>query len=193
MKPFTDFLIFEHFNMNWQRLLTQGVIILVLGLLLALASMSKPGAIIMSARFFSWLPLGGIFILSLGIVECIDAFLAKEQRDFFQNLQVGALDFIIGLLILLSVAESLSRISMMIAAFLMVRGMVRIALVSTLDLPQKTLTQIFGGVSIIMGIMLWQQWPLATGSFVSFCLSIEIAFRGWAMVTFALWVEKQQT
>ncbi|MCK5727819.1 MAG: hypothetical protein KAG10_05245 [Methylococcales bacterium] len=192
MKPLAEFLIFERFNMNWHRLLTQGVIILMLGLLLALASVAKPNVIIMSARFFSWLPLGGIFILSLGILECVDAFLAKEQRDFFQNLQVGALDFIIGLLILLSVAESLSRISMMIAAFLMVRGLVRIALVSTLDLPQKTLTRIFGGISIATGVMLWQQWPLTTGSFVSFCLSIEIAFRGWAMMMFALWVEKQQ-
>lgn len=183
---------FSSFEMSWSRLLLQGMTILLAGLMLALASLAKPEAIVMSARFSSWLPLCGMIILVLGILECIDAFFAKEQRDFFQNLQVGVLDSVIGGLITLSVAESPERLSMMIAAFLIVRGIVRIVLVYALHLPQTLFTLICGLASIIMGLMLWQQWPVNAGWFMSFCLSIEISFRGWAMMMFALWVRKQQ-
>ena len=192
MKLFKKIFILDRFDMNWQRLLIQGIIILLTGLTLALASVVKSDAVVMSARFFSWLPLCGIIILALGIVECMDAYLAKEQRDFFQNLQVGVLDLVIGALITLSVAESPMRISMMIAAFLIVRGIVRIILVYALHLPQKLFTLFCGLTSITMGLMLWQQWPVAAGWFIAFCLSIEISFRGWAMMMFALWVEKHQ-
>jgi len=34
--------------------------------------------------------------------------------------------------------------------------------------------------------------PTAEGWFISFCLNIEIAFRGWAGISFALWVRKQK-
>ena len=192
MKLLEKFSDSERFKMNWQRLLMQGFIILLIGLILALASLVKPNAVVMSARFFSWLPLCGIVILALGILECLDAYLAKEQRDFFQNLQVGVLDSIIGLLITLSVAESPMRLSMMIAAFLIVRGIVRMVLVYTLNLPQKLLTLFCGGVTIIMGMILWQQWFITAGWFISFCLSIEILFRGWAMMMFAFWVRNHQ-
>jgi len=57
----------------------------------------------------------------LGLLECLDAALAKETRDFLQNLQVGCLDTVIGAMIILSVTEELSRLSMMIATFLIVR------------------------------------------------------------------------
>jgi hypothetical protein len=58
---------------------------------------------------------------SLGLLECLDTALAKETRDFLQNLQVGCLDTVIGAMIILSVTEGLSRLSMMIATFLIVR------------------------------------------------------------------------
>ncbi len=133
-----------------------------------------------------------MIILALGLLECLDAFFATEQRDFFQNLQVGVLDSVVGGLITLSVAESPDRLSMMIAAFLIARGIVRIVLVYALHLPQTLFTLLCGLVSIVMGLCLWQQWPFNAGWFMSFCLSIEIAFRGWAMMMFALWVRKRQ-
>lgn len=183
---------FSRFEMNWQRFLLQGGIIVLAGLTVALASLAKPEAVVMAARFSSWLPLCGMIILALGLLECLDAFFATEQRDFFQNLQVGVLDSVVGGLIALGVAESPDRLSMMIAAFLMVRGIVRIVLVYALHLPQTLFTLICGMASIVMGLCLWQQWPINAGWFMSFCLSIEIAFRGWAMMMFALWVRKRQ-
>jgi len=183
---------FERFTMNWQRLLIQGSAIFLMGLTLVLASTLNPDAVVMSARYFSWLPLCGIVILALGLLECLDAFLAKEQRDFFQNLQVGVLDTVVGGLVILSVAQSPARLSSMIAAFLMVRGIVRITLTYALQLPHIISTAVCGLISIMTGFMVFLEWPTPAGWFIALCLSIEIAFRGWAMMMFSLWVRKQQ-
>lgn len=182
----------HQFDLNWQRQCTQGAIISLTGLTFSLASMLQSDAVIMSATYYSWLPVCGIIILALGLLEYLDAFFAKEQRDFFQNLHVGTLDTVTGSLIILSIPETLSRLSLMIAAFLMVRGMVRIILVYALRLPQMLFTSFTGFVSIVTGIMLWLEWPTAEGWFLSLCLSVEIAFRGWAMAMFGLWLKKNQ-
>jgi len=183
---------FEHFTMSWVRLLIQAAIVLFSGVILSLASFLNPSAVVMSARFFSWLPLCGAILLILGILECIDAFLSQEQRDFFQNLQVGVLDSVTGALLILSISDSPERLGLMIAAFLIVRGIVRIVLTLTLHLPQIIPTTICGVVSVLTGILVFLQWPTSASWFSAFCLSLEIAFRGWAMMMFALWVRVEQ-
>jgi uncharacterized membrane protein HdeD (DUF308 family) len=192
MKLFKKFPDFERFEMSWQRLLVQGVVILSLGFILALASALQPDAIVMSAYYFSWLPICGMIILSLGLLECLDALLATEQRDFFQNLQVGTFDTVVGSLIIFSISDTPVQLNLMVAAFLLVRGIVRIVLVYALRLPYKLFTLACGVISVLTGLMILMVRPEVEGWFLSLCLSIEIGFRGWAMITFALWVKRQK-
>lgn len=192
MNPFKKIFHAERFEVNWQRLLAQGVVIMLMGIALVLVSTVRSDVIILSAKELSWLPASGMVILALGLLECLDAVLAKEMRDFLQNLQVGVLDAVIGLLIILSVADEPARFSMMIANYLIVRGIVRIALIYALQLPRAPLSSIGGFLSIIMGFMVWMGWPSSAGWFLSLCLNIEIAVRGWAIIIFALWVRKQK-
>lgn len=192
MKPFKNFFRSERFEMDWRRLVAQGIVIMLIGISLVLVSAVRPNVIILSARDLSWLPASGMVILALGLVECLDAFFAKETRDFLQNLQVGVLDTVIGLLIILSVADEPERFSMMIANYLIARGIVRITLIYALQLPRAALSSIGGFISIIMGFMVWMGWPSNDGWFLSLCLNIEVAVRGWAVIIFALWVKKQK-
>ncbi len=183
---------YEGFDMDWRRLIVQWFIVMFLGVFMALASVINPNAIVLSAREFSWLPMSGMLIFVLGLSECLDALLAKEQRDVLQNLQVGVLDTVVGAMIFLSVSGTIYRLSLMIAAFLMVRGIIRIILAHALDLPLKLTTSVGGIVSIISGYLIFQEWPVPEGWFISLCLNIEIAFRGWAGITFALWIKRQK-
>ncbi len=183
---------FEGFDMDWRRLIIQWIIVMLAGIFIALASVTNTDVMVLSARQFSWLPVSGMMVFILGLLECLDALLAKQQRDVIQNLQVGVLDSVVGALIILSVSGSVSRLSMMIAAFLIVRGIVRITLAYALNLPHKISTSVAGGISVILGVLVFQEWPTAEGWFISFCLNVEIAFRGWAGISFALWVRKQK-
>jgi uncharacterized membrane protein HdeD (DUF308 family) len=192
MNLLEKFLVYERFEMDWRRLLIEGALIVLTGTILAMASALNPDAVVLTARHLSWLPVSGMVILSLGLLECLDAALAKETRDFLQNLQVGVLDVVIGGLIILSITEQPTRFSMMIAAYLITRGIVRIALVYALRLPHALSASLGGLIAIIMGFLIWKQWPNAEGWFIALCLNLEIAVRGWAMMTFALWVRKQK-
>ncbi len=179
-------------NLDWRRFIIQGIIIMFVGMLMSLASIVNPDAIILSARGFSWLPASGMFIILLGILGCFEALFAKEQRELLQNLQVGVLDLVVGTLMILSFSGTISRLSIMISAFLIVRGIVRIILVYSLKLPYKLSTVTGGVLSIILGILVFQEWPTPEGWFVSLCLNVEIAFRGWAVIAFSLWLKKQK-
>jgi uncharacterized membrane protein HdeD (DUF308 family) len=192
MNPFKKFFRAERFEMDWRRLIAQGIVIMLIGVSLVLLSSVRSNVIILSAKELSWLPASGMVILALGLVECLDAFLANETRDFLQNLQVGVLDTVIGALIIFSVAEEPTRFSLMIASYLMARGIVRITLIYAMQLPRAALSSIGGFLSIIMGFMIWLGWPSTAGWFLSLCLNIEIAVRGWAIIIFALWIKKQK-
>ena len=167
----------ENFAVNWRRLLLQGILIMVIGVTVALSSVLKADAVVLAAKEYSWLPLTGIIIFVLGLQECLEAFFAKISREFHQNLQVGLLDTVIGALIFLSVSGEPQRLGMMIAAFLIVRGSVRISLVHALGLPQALSTTVFGAISIILGLSLFFEWPTTQAWYMSLCLNIEIAFR----------------
>ena len=192
MNPFKKFFQAERFEMDWRRLIVQGLVIMLIGITLVLLCIVRSHVIILSAKGLSWLPASGMVILALGVVECLDAFLAKETRDFLQNLQVGVLDLVIGGMIVFSVAEEAERFSLMIASYLIARGIVRITLIYAMQLPRAALSSIGGFASIIMGFMIWMEWPSNDGWFLSLCLNIEIAIRGWAVMIFALWVKKQK-
>lgn len=186
-KPFSS----ENFAVGWRRLLFQGVLLIVIGVMVATSSVLNSEAVVLAAKEFSWLPLTGIIICALGLQECLEAFFSKISREFHQNLQVGILDTVIGALIFLSVSGEPQRLSLMIAAFLIVRGSVRVSLVHALGLPQSRSTTLFGLISIVLGILLFFQWPTTQSWFMSLSLNIEIAFRGWSMMMFALWVRKR--
>ena len=191
MNIFEKLFQLEHYEISWKRLFVQGTIIMVMGATLALSSVFNKDAVIMVAREFSWLPVSGMIIFFLGLEECLEAYLAKASREFHQNLQVGILDTVIGGLIIFSVSEDPQRLSMMIAAFLIVRGLVRIALVRALHLPHALSTSLCGTVSIILGLLICFEWPTNEGWFLALTLNIEIAFRGWAIIMFALWLRKK--
>jgi len=182
---------FGKLTLNWKRLLIQGSITLVLGILMALASVANPNAIILSARGFSWLPVSGMLLFILGAIGCMEAFFAKVQREVLQNLHVGVLEMVVGGLTVLSISGDVSRLSIMISAFLMIKGIIRIALVNKLDLPHMLSTAVGGIISLASGIMIFMQW-VEEGWIISLCLNIEIAFRGWAVISFALWVKEKK-
>lgn len=182
---------FDRFDLSWHRHFAQGSVIFLLGLFLSIASVFNQDAVILSARLFSWLPVCGVLILGFGLLECLDGFLSKQQRDFYHNLHVGMLDVVVGVLILFGVNNSPDRLILLIAAFLMVRGSVRISLSYALNLENRASLSICGLISIALGIMLWLQWPISESWFIALCLAIEIAFRGWATLMFSLWLKKQ--
>jgi uncharacterized membrane protein HdeD (DUF308 family) len=181
----------EYVGTDWRRLLIRGSSMLVIGVGLVLATVFKHDVIIMQVRDFSWLPVCGFVVLWVGLLECFDAAIAKELKDFFLNLQNGVLDVVVAGLIILSVGDDPARLSLLIAAFLIVKGIFRMTLAFVTHIPNIVSTSIGAGVSIILGLLIWLDWPSSAAWFLAFCLSVEIGLRGWALIMFAFWMKSQ--
>lgn len=188
----TKFEHFERFGTDWRRLLIRGSIMLCLGALLVAAALFKPDVMLMSTRDFSWLPAAGFVVLTVGLLECFDAFIARELRDFFLNLQNGVFDVVVAVLIIFSIGTDPARLSLMIAAFLIVKGILRIILAHATQLPHKTSTIIGAAVSVLLGLLIWVEWPSSAAWFLAVGLSSDIGFRGWSLIMFAFWVKMQK-
>jgi uncharacterized membrane protein HdeD (DUF308 family) len=183
---------FERFGTDWRRLLARGAIMLSVGALLGLASLANPDATLMYAAGYSWLPAAALVVLAVGLLECLDAAIAKEQRDFFLHLQNGVLDVIVGSVIAFSVDADPDRLVLLIAAFLMVKGVLRMTLAQATQLPHKTSTMLGAGTSFLLGFLIWREWRSPAAWALAACLSAEIGFRGWALMMFAFWLKAQK-
>ncbi|MGZ8218344.1 HdeD family acid-resistance protein [Methylomagnum sp.] len=184
---------FERFGTDWRRLLVRGAVMLFVGVALAIAALFNPDAMLLHAREFSWLPAAGFVVLAVGILECFDAAIAKELRDFFLHLQNGVLDVVVAGLIIFSIGDDPARLSLLIAAFLMVKGILRTILAQATQVPHRTSTIVGAGVSFVLGMLIWAEWPSQAAWFLSVALSAEIGFRGWALMMFAFWAKAQKT
>lgn len=182
----------EYVGTDWRRLLIRGSLMLVIGVILVVATVFKHDVIIMQVRDFSWLPVCGFVVLAVGLLECFDALIAKELGNFFLNLQNGVLDVVVAGLIIFSIGDDPARLSLLITAFLIVKGIFRITLAYATQIPNIVSTSVGAGVSIILGLLIWLEWPSSAGWFLAFCLSAEIGLRGWAILMFAFWVKSQK-
>ena len=108
----------EGLSTHWQQLRRRGLLLMSTGAILAFASVADPKLTVMHGDDFSLLPLCGIVIMTIGLLECFDAYIAKESKDFLFNLQTGLLDVVVAFLIIFSLGDNPSRLSSLIAAFL---------------------------------------------------------------------------
>lgn len=180
---------FSYISTDWRRLLIRGIVLLGCGVFISILTLFKPDVMVFHARDTSWLPVSALLLLLLGSLECFDALIAKELKDFFLNIQNGLLDVVIALLIIFN-ASNVQGLSLLIAAFLIIKGSFRITLSYAINSLNTLATRIGAGVSILLGLIItMQSAPL--GWFLAFCMSIEIASRGWAFIITALWLQSQ--
>jgi uncharacterized membrane protein HdeD (DUF308 family) len=182
----------EYAGTNWLRLLIRGLLMLLIGAGLVAGTVFQHDVIIMQVRDFSWLPVCGFVVLAVGLLECFDAAIAKELADFFLNLQNGVMDVIVASLIIFSIGGDPARLSLLIAAFLIIKGIFRITLAYATQIPNIVSTSIGWGISIILGLLIWLGWPSSAGWFLALCLSAEIGLRGWALMMFGFWIKAQK-
>lgn len=184
---------FERFSTDWRRLFGRGLTQLLIGVSLTIASVFNPDGSIMHAGEFSWLPMAAFVILFVGALECLDAAIAKELRDFFLHLQSGVLDVVVASLVIFSISGDPERLSLLLVAYMLVKAIIRIVLIFATRLTQRSSAVIGSAASILLGMLMWVQWPTSAAWFLAFCLSADIGLRGWSMMMFALWLRDQKT
>jgi uncharacterized membrane protein HdeD (DUF308 family) len=166
---------------NWGWLLALGIILIVLGT----AAVAMPFlASLATAMAF------GVLLLMGGIAQLVGAFWTRDWSGFFLSLLVGLLYVVLGFLFLRDPGDALLAMTLLLACVLMVGGLFRIIGSLTYRFPYWGWVFAGGAITLILGIMIWQQWPFSGLWVIGLFVGIDMIFNGWTWVMLSLALKK---
>jgi len=137
----------------------------------------------------SWIPVIGIIVLLVGVLRCIDGLVSDTTEGFLFNIQGGVLDVVVGFLVVFSPNNEVNYLNLLIVGYMLTQGIYRNILVKIAEIHNPRSSRVTGLISIILGLMIWIDWP-ASMWFIAFSMSVDISFRGWAMMAMASSLKK---
>ena len=163
----------------WGFLLGMGIALMILGLVAIGASIPAT---------FATMAVFGILLLIGAIFQVVTAFWGRRWRGFFLHLLTGILYLIVGVFMVEDPLEAALALTLLIAACLLVGGILRIVLSVVERFDGWGWMLLNGIVSVILGVSIWRQWPLSGFWVIGLFIGIEMLFSGlsWVMLGLAL-------
>lgn len=162
-------------NRGWY--LALGVVLVVTGLV---AMGSSLAATLVSVVFFGWL------MMFVGVAEVFHAFWRKDWGGFFVDLLGGVLYFVVGGMLVVNPAASAVGITLVIAVFLIVTGLFRVVAALAGQPPHWGWLLLSGGMSLLLGILIWAEWPVSGLWVIGLFIGIEMLFNGWSLIMLSI-------
>jgi uncharacterized membrane protein HdeD (DUF308 family) len=163
------------------RLVGMGALLVVLGIV-ALAA--APFLTLATMVF-----VGGLLIV-VGILQVIQAYAYRRWGGFFVDLLSGMLYLAIGILIVGNPGASAESLTLLIALYLIFSGIFRIVIACLVRFHNAMWLVFHGAISLLLGIMIWQQWPLSGHWLIGLYIGIDLLLNGWALVMLGLAAKK---
>jgi uncharacterized membrane protein HdeD (DUF308 family) len=163
---------------GWKWLLGLGILLVVLGLLLIAAPVVGTLAV---AVLIGW------FLIIGGIAQIVHAFMEQRWSGFLLELLSGILYGAVGLLLLVYPLAGVEALTLLLAAFLAVEGIFRIAMALRVRPVQGWGWLLFGGVvTLVLAILIWMQWPSSALWVIGLLVGVNLLFTGWSLCMVAL-------
>ena len=163
----------EEIRRGWGWLLALGIALVILGI--AALSWSVFTTLV-SVVFFGWLLLIG------GVLSVVHAFIRRRWGGFFIELFAGLLYFVVGLMIVGHPAASAIALTLLISVFLLVGGVFRILTALTVRFHHWTWMLLNGVISLLLGSMIWADWPVSGLWVIGLFIGIDMIFYGWSLI-----------
>lgn len=133
---------------------------------------------------FSILMLVGILVVIAGLVRMFWAFTAGSFGKGALMFALGGLTLLCGLALLSNPMFASGMLTIVLAIYLVVDGGVEIAAGLGLKPESGWGWMLFGGiVSILLGVMIWRQYPISGAWAIGVFLGIKLLFIGLSMLT----------
>lgn len=152
-----------------------GVVTIILGILAMMAPFMAGMSIAV---------LVGIILFAAGIMRMIWAFGAESFGQGLLKFAVGGLTLLAGILMLARPLFALGTITVFLAAYFIVDGIFEIIGAFQIKPITGWGWLLFGGiVSILLGIMIWREFPASGAWAVGVLVGVKLLFAGMQMVT----------
>jgi uncharacterized membrane protein HdeD (DUF308 family) len=166
---------------HWASFLALGIILIIVGTIAV--GMPFVASLATAVTF-------GALLLVGGIAQLVGAFWTRDWSGFFLSLLMGVLYLVLGLFFLRDPGDAVLAMTLLLACVLMVGGLFRIIGSAMYQFPHWGWTLVGGIINLVLGIMIWQQWPVSGLWVIGLFVGIDLMFTGWTWVMLALAVKK---
>ena len=168
----------EALSRNWGWLLALGILMIILGVFAI-------GTPVVATIAFQVM-LGWLLVIG-GIAEAIHAFMAQNWRGFLFELLSAILYVVVGGLLLFNPLLGAAALTLLLAVFLVVEGIFKIVMALRVRDHRGWGWLLASGIlSLILGAMIWAQWPASGLWVIGLLVGIQLLFTGWSLVMLAL-------
>jgi len=163
----------------WGWYLALGVALIVLG---AYALVYGTAATIASV-----IALGAVCLIA-GIVRLFTAFQARGAGHIILFLLLGVLDLVVGWMLIQHPEAGALVVTLLLAALFVFGGSYSLIGALWLQFPHYGWVAVNGFLSLVLGILLWAQWPISGIWFIGFAVGLNFIFAGvtWSALAFKL-------
>jgi uncharacterized membrane protein HdeD (DUF308 family) len=162
---------------RWGWLLVLGISMVILG---TIALFITPAATLGTVLVLGWL------LVVSGIVEAVHSFSVRRWSGIFLHLIGGILGVLVGLLVVTHPVAGALAWTLLFASFFTVIGLFRLVAAIRLKFPNWGWAAFDGAVTLLLGLLLWIDWPGSGIWFLGFAVGISLLLRGWSYVMFAI-------
>lgn len=166
---------------HWWAFLALGIGLVVMGVI---ALSCTPFVSVVTVALF------GIFMLIGGIAQIISGFWAGKWSGFLLQVLVGILYVIVGYILIDKPLEGAATLTLVIAAFLMAGGLIRIIVSMSERFPGWGWSLLNGIVTLLLGLLIYRGWPLSGLFAIGLFVGIEMIFNGWYWIMLSLGLKK---
>lgn len=125
----------------------------------------------------------GFLLIIGGIARTIFAFKAQSWGKGILAFVLGVLTLLIGLVMVFRPVLGLTSLTMVLAAYFFIDGFFEIFEAFDLKPLKGWGWMLFGGiVSVLLGFLIWRQWPVSGAWAIGILVGIKLIFAGVAMV-----------
>jgi len=170
--------ITEHLRENAGWLIGLGVVLMLIGVLAV-------GAPLVTGVAIAWLV--GFLMLCGGIARIMFAFRARQWGLGLLALLLGALGIAAGLLTLAHPMLGLTFLTRLLAAYLCAEGVTEMVLAFRMrPLPGWGWTLASGLAALVLGAMIWWEWPVSGAWAIGLIVGINLLFTGSSVMGLGL-------
>lgn len=165
---------------EWGWLLAMGIIEIIVGIYCLTSQIT--------ATLASVVALGVVFLIA-GIAETIGAFRAHGAGHVILLLLGGLLSIVVWLALMTHPGVGALAITLLLAAMLVVGGIFRFVAALTLQFPHYGWAAASGALSLVLGVLLWAEWPVSASWFIGFVVGLNFIVTGAWMAAVGLQVK----
>ena len=125
----------------------------------------------------------GFLLLASGVAQILHALKSRQWGTGFWGTVIGMLGVAAGLLMIFRPIVGLVTMTMLLAIYFLVDGISEIIAAVKIKPDRGWGWVLFNGViAVLLGLMIWRQWPISGAWAIGLLVGIHILMTGWSMI-----------